>query len=351
MKKKNIPKVSVIIPIYNSEKYLEECLDSVLNQTLKSIEVICVNDGSTDHSLDILKKYKSKDKRIKIINKNHENAGIARNEGLKIAKGEYLSFLDSDDYFEKNALEKMYKTAKSEKDIDIVVAKAKQFKNSNKNFVKIDWSIRQELLPTKNTFNISEIKEDVFCVFMGWAWDKLFRNKFIKNNNFEFQSLTKQNDGYFVFCSLMRANKINVIDDFLLYHRKHKRSLEKLDNLNNNYLCHIEMLASIQGKLKEWNIYEQYKRDFINYGLCISKMISNGLRTKNKKKLHTYLKKEGFTKLDIKENSKEYYYRMSDYYYYLEVMYGRRRKIYKYINDNGVIFTIKKLFRYHIIKD
>lgn len=352
MKKKNTPKISVIIPIYNSEKYLEECLYSVLNQSLKSIEVICVNDESTDHSLDILEKIKSKDSRIKIVSIKHKNAGVARNEGMKIAKGEYLSFLDSDDYFERNALEKMYKAAKSEKGIDIVVAKSKQFKNNKKNFEKIDWSIRQELLPANNPFNISEIKEDVFCVFMGWAWDKLFRNQFVKNNNFEFQSLAKQNDGYFVFCSLLRAKKIYIVDDFLLYHRKHKRSLETLDNINSNYLCHIKMLTSIQRKLKEWNIYEQYKRDFINFGLCISKMISNGLKVRNKKKLYSFLKKEGFLKLDIKEYRKEYYYRMSDYYYFIEVMYGKRKKIHKYINENGLIFTIKKiLFHFHIIKD
>ena len=96
------PKVSVIIPVYNVEQYLRECLNSVIKQTLKEIEIICVDDGSTDNSLDILKEYAEKDHRITIITQKNLHAGVARNAGLSIAKGEYLSFLDSDDFFELN---------------------------------------------------------------------------------------------------------------------------------------------------------------------------------------------------------------------------------------------------------
>ena len=92
-------KVSVILPVYNVEKYLKECLDSILNQTLQEIEVICVDDGSTDRSLEILREYEKKDKRVIVLTQENKGAGAARNKGLAIAKGEYLSFLDSDDFF------------------------------------------------------------------------------------------------------------------------------------------------------------------------------------------------------------------------------------------------------------
>ena len=92
-----MPKISVIIPIYNSEKYLEECLDSILNQTLKDIEIICVDDGSTDNSLTILENYAQRDKRIQIFSQQNLHAGIARNHGLEKASGEYVHFMDSDD--------------------------------------------------------------------------------------------------------------------------------------------------------------------------------------------------------------------------------------------------------------
>ena len=93
-----MPKISVIIPVYNVEKYLRECLDSLLNQTFKDIEIICVNDGSTDGSLNILNEYASKDSRFIIINQNNQGLSAARNNGLNVAKGDYVAFLDSDDY-------------------------------------------------------------------------------------------------------------------------------------------------------------------------------------------------------------------------------------------------------------
>ena len=91
--------LSVIVPVYNTEKYLRECLDSVINQTLKDIEIICINDGSTDRSLDILKEYALKDNRIKIIDKKNEGVAAARNDGIRIANGEFVCFMDSDDYY------------------------------------------------------------------------------------------------------------------------------------------------------------------------------------------------------------------------------------------------------------
>ena len=114
------PKVSVIIPVYNVELYLRICLESVLKQNLKEIEIICVDDGSTDKSLDILLEYAAKDNRITVLKQENLYAGVARNAGLAVARGEYLSFLDSDDFFEPDMHEEMYKKAK-EDGSDVVV--------------------------------------------------------------------------------------------------------------------------------------------------------------------------------------------------------------------------------------
>lgn len=109
---KNAPKVSVIIPVYNVEQYLRECLDSVVNQTLKDIEIICVNDGSPDNSLAILEEYAAKDERIKIINKENGGLSSARNCAIPLAQGEYIGFVDSDDWIDLDFYEKLYNTAK-----------------------------------------------------------------------------------------------------------------------------------------------------------------------------------------------------------------------------------------------
>ena len=107
-------KVSVIIPVYNVEPYLKQCMDSVVGQTLKDIEIICVDDGSTDGSLDILKEYATEDSRIQIIEQKNAGAGAARNNGMRHATGKYLSFLDSDDFFEPRMLEKAYDLAEKD---------------------------------------------------------------------------------------------------------------------------------------------------------------------------------------------------------------------------------------------
>ena len=106
-------KVSIIVPVYNPGKFIYQCIDSLLNQTLKECEFIFVNDGSTDNSLSILKSYQEKDTRIKIIDQTNSGSSIAKNNGIKVATGEYIGFSDSDDYFEIDALETLYNYSKN----------------------------------------------------------------------------------------------------------------------------------------------------------------------------------------------------------------------------------------------
>ena len=116
---KKQPKVSVVVPCYNVEKYLPQCMDSIINQTLKDIEIICVNDGSTDSTLRILQKYAEKDKRIKIIDKANSGYGASMNKGFSEANGEYLGIVESDDWVEPDMFENLYNLAKSN-DVDVV---------------------------------------------------------------------------------------------------------------------------------------------------------------------------------------------------------------------------------------
>ena len=135
-------KVSVIIPVYNVEPYLKQCMDSVVGQTLKDIEIICVDDGSTDGSLDILREYAAEDNRIQIIEQKNAGAGAARNNGMRHATGKYLSFLDSDDFFEPRMLEKAYDLAEKDQ-ADFVAYKSDQYHTEKKQFVSADWVIHE----------------------------------------------------------------------------------------------------------------------------------------------------------------------------------------------------------------
>jgi cellulose synthase/poly-beta-1,6-N-acetylglucosamine synthase-like glycosyltransferase len=205
-----MPKVSVIMPVYNTQRYLRECLDSVVNQTLRNIEIICVDDSSTDGSPEILREYQAKDERITILKQEKSNAGAARNLGLSIASGEYLSFLDSDDFFELTMLEHMYACAKN-RNADIVVCEMKVYHEDSGEAVPVNWHIRKELLPEKTVFAFSDIKSNAFRCITAYVWDKLIKWDIVIEKQLQFQSLSVLNDTVFVNTAMMSAKTITVL--------------------------------------------------------------------------------------------------------------------------------------------
>ena len=138
VKKSETPKISVLVPIYNVEKYLRQCLDSLVGQTLQEIEIICINDGSTDSSPEIIQEYAQNDSRVKVITKKNSGYGDSMNRGLAKASGEYIGILESDDFLEKNAFERLYRLAKKH-DADVVRANYYHFKGGeNTKFSYVD---------------------------------------------------------------------------------------------------------------------------------------------------------------------------------------------------------------------
>lgn len=212
-----MPKVSVIIPVYNAEKYLRQCLDSLVKQTLREFEVICVDDGSTDHSLQILKDYSALDDRVHAFTQTNQGAAVARNWGIEKANGEYLLFLDSDDFFEKTLLEETY-VAAAEVNADIVLFAARQFNHKIKKFENMPWTLKTELLPDR-VFAASEIADRIFQVTTPSPWTKLFRKEFILENRLQYQNLKNANDLSFVYTALFLAQKIRWLDRPLVNYR------------------------------------------------------------------------------------------------------------------------------------
>ena len=145
-----MPKISIIIPVYNADKYLEACLESIINQTMKDIEILCIDDGSTDNSPIILKKFANLDSRIKVLKQNNLGAAVARNKGIKIASGEYLLFLDADDYFDLRLCDIAYSTIKSV-DADVALFGAYKYDETTNTTTLMKWMVDQRYLP-KYTF-------------------------------------------------------------------------------------------------------------------------------------------------------------------------------------------------------
>ena len=216
-----MPKISVIIPVYNVEKYLGWCLDSVIHQTLQDIEIICVNDGSTDNSLKILEDYAKRDNRIKIINKSNEGLGAARNSGIRISNGDYLYYLDSDDWISLDCLEKLYNQITEDK-ADVCIMGAKLYDDVNHCY-----------LPRNNFYNLSmyknrlnrvcnykEIKNTVFRRFE--AMFKLQNRDFVINNNLYFPQGCYFEDVVPHIKTMVLANRITFLNENLYYFRQNR---------------------------------------------------------------------------------------------------------------------------------
>lgn len=215
---------SIVLPVYNVEKYLDRCLFSITDQKFDDIEIIIVNDGSTDKSLEIASNWEKKDKRIKIINKNNAGLGMARNTGLEYATGKYVWFIDSDDYVENNSLNEIYNELKKD-DYDAVFFGFSRINQKNKKVFSLIPNT-----PQKNYKGNKNILNDVFPYFFSQnpitgisygirvsAWSCCFSTKFLKENKFEFVSERKfiSEDVYFFVEIFRKINKISFIEKSL----------------------------------------------------------------------------------------------------------------------------------------
>ncbi len=229
-------KISVCVPIYNVEKYLRECLDSIINQTLKEVEIICVNDGSTDNSLNILKEYAKKDNRIKVIDKENSGYGASMNVALDSAQGEYIGIVESDDFIQKDMYESLYKLAK-ENDADI--AKSDWYKYWSKNkFVK-----KENRISSAKTGFITNFEKDNSIVRINPSvWSGIYKREFLNNNNIRFLETpgASYQDLSFTFKLFTLAKRVILTDKAYLYYRQ--------DNIN----------SSVKAKNKIYCVCDEY---------------------------------------------------------------------------------------------
>ncbi|MDO4647703.1 MAG: glycosyltransferase family 2 protein [Eubacteriales bacterium] len=312
------PLVSVIMPVYNGHEYLSQCLESVMNQTLRDIEIICVDDGSADDSVEILKKHAEKDARIKVIEQANGGAGAARNNGLRHATGKYLSFLDSDDFFEPTMLE--HAVNQIQKDAaDFVVFRCDQYMNDTKKFKKVNYSLKADTLPNYTPFSFRNITDNVFKSFVGWAWDKVYDADFVRRNLLTFQEQRTSNDLLFVFSALVLAKKITWLDEVLAHQRRNNG--ESLSNTREkSWHCFYDALCALRNTLKEKNLYEELERDFVNYALHFSLWNINTITGPCYELLYNKLQKEWFEDLGIKDKPEEYFYNKDEYFQRREIL-------------------------------
>lgn len=214
-------KLSIIVPVYNVEKYLPKCLESLIKQTLNDIEIICVNDGSMDNSLAILKEFASRDSRIRIIDNQHQGVAKTRNTGIEQSTGEYIGFVDSDDYIDIDFFEKLYNSA-TKSNSDIAIASILKHKNFF-NIYNAKYTKEETAITIQDKIKLCEDKKHFFF----YAWNKIYHSGFIKKNNIKFSEGQIYEDVMFAIKALYYSNKIISVYGTKYHYIEHENSLTK----------------------------------------------------------------------------------------------------------------------------
>lgn len=290
-----MPAVSIVIPVYNTEKYLEETMECIIGQTMRDTEIICVNDASTDNSLQILEAFADKDQRITIINnrRNH-GAAVSRNIGLDKAWGTYICFLDADDIFEQDMLAKEY-DAMCRYNADVAVVHTAYFKE--KRNVYSMW----EALWREQIVSIEKAEHNLLRDWELPPWNKMYKKKFLEDNKLVFQDLSSSNDVFFGVMSVLLAKKIVLVESsgpLVLYRTGTKTQISARRIPMNAYRA----FEKVYNEMVKRELWEKYYEYFFDYFLvCILYELRCSKEGQMNRQLYEFIAQDGLKKLGLSE--------------------------------------------------
>ena len=382
------PVISVIVPVYNVENYLRQSLDSILCQTFSNIEIICVNDGSTDGSRKILEEYRKKDSRIRIVDKENGGLSSARNAGMKVATGEFYSYIDSDDWIEPDMLEKMYENITTY-NTDISICAVHQFDETKQ---QIDDSNPYYTLEyfdksfDNRAFFYTDVKPFLMDVCV-MAWNKLYRKSWIDECSAKYPDGYIFEDGPFFFSIFFKSRRgVSIVRDYLYYYRINRKN-SIIHKAGKKFLNVIDVVEMMYSKIKDLpdfedirytffrkkvedilyrfeNLKPKYKRAFIKKLVKESSLVKDELFPPNM--VHGKFRYNYFLFCNLKKGSILYYeyqkyklklmYKMMEFLYYENGKYTLKYKTHKiqfpknpslfdiyYTDDRIYVSILKKL--------
>jgi glycosyltransferase involved in cell wall biosynthesis len=259
----DIIKISIIVPVHNTSNYLRKCIESLINQTLKEIEIIFVNDGSTDNSLVILDEYAARDKRISVISQENYGPGSARNAGIKLAKGEYLRFVDSDDFVDLTMYEKLYKNAIFYNS-DVVIVGIYLY-DTNTGAI---WTFRNseiyKAFSNEGIFTAAE--HPVLMQYVG-IWDKLYKRELVEKYSLVVPENCLYEDVLFPIQAYVLADRISLIDEPLYYYRKFAGNsiVDRETKEDDHKFDFLRSIKDSRDFLISKNLYQHFQKDFLMY--------------------------------------------------------------------------------------
>ena len=327
-------KVSVIMPVYNCEDFLKDSVESILNQSLSDLELVCVDDGSIDNSLEILKEYENQDSRVKVFALNHLGGGDARNFALNQVCGEYLYFMDADDVLSINAFEDFYSISKNN-DLDFLMFKAKKYDCVQKKLFEHDYYNMVQLLKFKDkVFNFNDLGDLIFNINVT-PWCKFYNTEFVLNSGAKFRSKSKFHDNQFFWDIIFQAERIYFLDEFYYTQIVHSKSL--IESAGENHCDVIDVQNNIWELFKKHGQFDKFKKQLYDRKMFLYVMRYDEI-------------KEEFKELFFKKMKQDLnHLRDGDFRDYLAYM---RKFVFDsvMISQNHNDFDILKEF-YYILKD
>ena len=333
------PKVSVIVPIYKVEKYLKQCVDSIINQTLKDIEIILVDDGSPDNCGKIIDEYAKQDNRVIALHQKNGGYGKAVNHGINIAKGEYIGIIESDDWIESTMYEKLYKNAKKN-DTDITKCAFYQYdstlplKKQNKKW----YNKYQNLINAPNSvFSVNDYP--LIVAFHASIWSNIYKKDFLDKENIrviETKSASYQDFPFMIEC-MCKAKRITVVPEYLVHYRMEEGQDSSTMRRDKRLLLMAEMCLVGKNIMTQLNYYNQLKEEFYYHAYLANYNFYNTIYLKYK---YEYFKKLRELFKDIK-NDKTFKYK-----YFNK---GQRKFVENIVNNRYIIFSSLLKFIRHWI--
>ena len=308
------PKISIIVPVYNAGLYLRQCLDSLVNQTLYDIEVICMNDGSTDDSLEILKEYEMKDNRFKIFSQKNQGQGVARNKCLDKASGEFIMFLDSDDWLDENACKILYENAKLN-NLDMLMFLIINYSEESGEFYEDNY-YNLSCLDDKfenSIFNYEDLGELVFSISVS-PCQKIYKKEILDDVRFAENIFFEDNPFY--WDAIFSANRISLIKEHLYLRRRHDSSTTAKHNYK--FLDIISISNMVINVFRKHNLIDYFRKRLSEYKIIYLKQWYNLLDEDTKYDFWKLMQKD-FLKIKeditiheqfincLSQNSKEFY--------------------------------------------
>ncbi len=311
------PAVSVIVPVHNSVRFLTECLESILLQSFRDFELICVNDGSTDASAEILECFAQADCRVRILTQPQSGAGAARNNAIQVARGKYLVFVDSDDKIDQNFLKLLHTTAEANK-ADVVVTPWYNWSGVGDGVPMRNW-FADKYLPKGQAFSWADAPDYILTFTSGGPGGKLFRREFILEKQVKFLQIRRSEDFNFIFCAIASAQRVVNLTDSGYYYRNNPTSLE--NTKDQSPLLFWEATETFGENLKQLPYFDQLKRGYLNN--AINRMALN-LKAMNSyegfREVYAKFREVAHDKLELDQHEEEYFFDTTSYNFLMPLM-------------------------------